>query len=202
MRRLISVLAMFLALCSCIGIDSKLTIRSDGTGTLELTYRIAQTVADLGRSGADKGPLPLPVSREDFERGLAGIKGVELKSIARTENETDITIRAVFAFDSIDSLAKIPAFSDAPPSVQVSGTRHTFSQLLAKAADQEMNQDSLQMLDAFFEGYAIKLIFEVPLAIQSYSLGTLSADKKTLTFTAPVKDLATARKDVAMSFTW
>jgi hypothetical protein len=128
MRRLILILAAVLLLCSCIGVDSKMTIRSDGSGTLELTYRISQAVADLGRSGADKGPLPLPVTREDFERGIAGVQGVTLKSISRTENETDITIRAVLGFDSVDSLAKAAAFRDAPPSVAVSGTLHNFSQ--------------------------------------------------------------------------
>jgi hypothetical protein len=202
MRRLIFLLASVLLLASCIGIDGKMTIRSDGSGILELTYKISQTIADLGRSGADKGPLPLPVSREDFERGIAGVQGVELRSISRTENETDITIRAILAFDSVESLARVAAFQDAPPAVAVSGTRHTFTQSITKAADQPISQESLEMLDAFFDGYSIKLVFEAPSTIQSHSLGTLSADKKTLTYSSTVKDLVTAKTDVEMSFSW
>ncbi len=196
------MLVSVLLLASCIGIDGKMTIRSDGSGILELTYRVSQTIADLGRSGADKGPLPLPVSREDFERGIAGVEGVELRSISRSETENDVTIHAVLAFNSVESLARVAAFQDAPPVITVSGSRRTFTQSITKASDQPISQESLEMLDAFFDGYSIKLVFEAPSAIQSHSLGTLSGDKRTLTYSSTIKDLVTAKTDVEMSFSW
>ncbi len=202
MRRFIHIAAAVLMLCSCIGVNGRMAIRADGSGTLELSYKISRAFADLGRAGTGSGPLPLPVLEEDFRRGLADVKGVELRSFSRTENEEDVSIRAVIAFDSVDSLEAVRSFGDAPPSISTAGSRKILTQLVSKAAGKEISADSLEMLDAFFPGYSVTLIYEAPSAIQAHSLGTLSSDKKTLTFTSSVKDLVTAKKDVIVSLTW
>jgi hypothetical protein len=202
MRKIALLLAATLTLGSCIGIDSKLAIRSDGSGTLSLTYRVSQFVADLGRASAEHGPAPLPVSREDFERGLQGVGGVTLKSFQRTADEKDITIRAEIAFDALESLAKVPAFRDAPPSLTESAGRHTFSQLVVKAPAEQISADTQQMVDAFFDGYAVTLRVQTPGPIQSSSAGTVSADKKELTYTASIKDLVSTKRDIVLTVTW
>lgn len=202
MRRTSILLIASLFLCSCVGVESRLVLRADGSGSLDLTYKVSQLIQDLGRSGTDKPIIPLPVTREDFERGLSGVPGVELRGFTRSENENDITIRAQISFDKIESLAKIAAFQDAPPEITVSGSTHSFSELIVKASAQDVSPDTLEMMDAFFSGYSVSLTVEVPSPIQSYAVGTLSADKKTLTFSAPVKDLVTAKRDVIFSLSW
>jgi hypothetical protein len=127
---------------------------------------------------------------------------VRLSSFSRSENEKDITVHVQLAFDNIDSLSRVAAFRGESLSLAVSGGRHTFTQLVAKAAAEEISPDSLQMLDTFFNGYTISLSFESPSPIQSFTLGLLSPDKKTITYTATVKELVTAKKDVVFSITW
>jgi hypothetical protein len=202
MRKIFFLLLGVALLCSCVGIDSKLFVRADGSGTLDLTYRVSQMIVDLGRSGTEKVDLPLPITKEDFQRGLQDVPGVRLSGFSRSENEKDITIHVQLAFDSVDALSRVAAFRGESLSIAVSGGQHTFTQTVAKAAAAEMSQDSLQMLDTFFNGYTISLSFEAPAPIQSFSLGQLSQDRKTLTYTATVKDLVTAKKDVVFSVSW
>jgi hypothetical protein len=159
-------------------------------------------IADLGSSGGEKIPLPLPVTREDFQRGLDGVTGVELRSFTRSENEKDITIHAELSFNRIESLAQVAAFQDSAPIQSVAGSTHTITQMIAKAQAVEPTQDSLDMLDAFFSGYAISMTVVAPAPIHSHSLGDLSADKKTLTYSAPIKDLVTAKADVILTLSW
>jgi hypothetical protein len=202
MRKLLLPLIGVICLCSCVGIESRLVVRADGSGTLDLTYRVSQMIADLGRSGSEKVDLPLPVTKEDFERGLQGVSGVRVSGFSRAENEKDITIHVQLSFDSIDSLSRVAAFHGESLSLSTSGTRHTFTQLVTKAETEEMSQDSLQMLDTFFDGYSISLAIEAPSPIQAYTIGKLSTDKRTLTYTASVKELVTAKSDVVLSLSW
>ncbi len=202
MRRCVLLLAAVLTLGSCVGIDSRMSIRADGSGTVALTYKVSQLVADLGRPSSDPPMAPLPIYREDFERGLQGVSGVALKSFQRIVSQKDITIRAEVSFDKVESLGKIAAFRDAAPILTSSGGRHTLTQTLVRAAPAELSEDSLQMIDTLFDGYTVSLGIQTPSPIQSSSAGVLSADKKELTFSAPVRDLVASKTDVVITLSW
>jgi hypothetical protein len=203
MRKLVVLCFIVVLLSSCISIDSRLTIRDNGSGTLQLTYRISQLVADLGVSSTGKPVIPLPVSRPDFERSLAAANGkVRLTSFDRSDNEKDITIRAEMAFDSLDALAKVDSFHDAALTVGTDGPRRTFSQVVARAAKQPLSDDSRRMLDALFDGYDLSFVLVAPQPIQDATLGTLSSDKKTLTYKTTIKDVVSTAQDLVMSARW
>jgi hypothetical protein len=203
MRKLVVLCFIVGLLSSCIGIDSRLTIRDNGSGTLQLTYRISQLVADLGVSSTGKPVIPLPVSRPDFERSLAATNGkVRLTAFDRSENEKDITIRAEISFDSLDALARVDAFHDAALTMGTDGPRRTFSQVVARAPKQPLNDDSKRMLDALFDGYDLSFVLVAPQPIQESTLGTLSPDKKTLTYKTTIKDVVSTAQDLVMSARW
>ena len=203
MRKIVLLCLTLVFLTSCIGIDSRLTIRENGSGTLQLIYRISQLVANLGLSSTGKSAIPLPVARSDFERSLAASGGkVRLVRFDRSENEKDITIRVELSFDSLDALAKVDAFQDADLRWSTEGTQHTFSQVVARTLTPPLNDDSKRMLETLFEGYEISYVLEAPQPIQDAPLGTLSADKKTLTYTTKIQDVMTTTQDLVMSARW
>jgi hypothetical protein len=203
MRKLVVLGFTVALLSSCIGIDSTLTIRDNGSGTLQLTYRISQLVADLGVSSTGKAVIPLPVSRPDFERSLAATNGkVRLTAFDRSENEKDITIRAEISFDSLDALAKVDAFHDASLTMGTDGPRRTFSQVVARAPKQPLSADSMRMLEALFDGYDLSFVLVTPQPIQDSTLGTLSSDKKTLSYKTTIKDVVSTTQDLVMSARW
>jgi hypothetical protein len=198
---LLCVAALFMV--SCVGIDSRLSIRDNGSGTLSLAYRVSQSVAQLGLSTAGKPVIPLPVTRSDFERSLAQANGkVRLTKFSRSENEKDITIAAELSFDSLESLSQVDAFHDADLKTGTDGSRRTFSQVIGRAMTTPLTDESKRMIDALFTGYDLSFTFDAPRPIQNASLGALSSDKKTLTYKTSVKDILTAQSDVVLSLSW
>lgn len=203
MRKIVILCIASVFLMSCVGIDSTMTVKEDGSGTLLLNYRVSQLVADLGATTSEKGIVPLPLARVDFERSLQAAQSkVRLTRFERTENEKDISIRAELSFDSIEALAKVDAFHDAELKLGTDGRRHTFSQLIAHAPAQPVTDDSLRMIDAFFDGYGLTFVIEAPQPIQQFTLGTLSSDKRVLTYTTSIKDLVRTRSDLVLSAGW
>ena len=203
MRKIVLLCLAVALLSSCIGIDSRLTVMDNGSGTLQLTYRISQLVADLGVSSTGRSVIPLPVSKTDFERSIASSNGkVRLARFDKSEDEKDITIHAELAFDSLDALAKIDAFRDADLKSGMDGAHRTFSQVVARTPRQPLSDDSRRMLEALFDGYDLSFVVVAPQPIQDSTLGTLSADKKTLTYKTTIKDVMTTTQDLVLTARW
>jgi hypothetical protein len=203
MRKIAALCAASLFLLSCVGIDSTMTIKDNGSGTLVLAYRVSQLVTHLGESTTGESPVPLPVSRADFERSIASAQGkVRLTRFEKSENEKDITIKAELSFDSLTALAQLDSFKDAKLTLTQNGSRRTLSQTIATAAKQPLTADSKAMLDELFEGYVLNFTIQVPNAILAAPIGTLSQDKKTLSYTASAKDVVGASNDIILSLTW
>lgn len=203
MRKIAILGVAVVLLASCVGIDSTMTIRDNGSGTLVLSYRVSQLVANLGDSSSGKGVIPLPLSRADFERSVATTNGkVRLTRFDRSENEKDITIRAELAFDSLDALAQVEAFKDEELKAGTAGGLHSLSQLVARAPSEPVTEDTLRMLDAFFDGYGLSFTIVTPQPMKSNTLGTLSADKKVLSYTTTIKDIVQTKSDVILNVTW
>jgi hypothetical protein len=90
-------------LSSCIGIESRLVLREDGTGTLTLSYKVSQFMKNIDVGREDKR-LPLPVSEEDFRRTAEGIEGLRLVDLNEREDDENVYIRAVLEFDSLNAV--------------------------------------------------------------------------------------------------
>ena len=58
------------------------------------------------------------------------------------------------------------------------------------------------MLETLFDGYEISYVLQAPQPIQSAPLGTLSLDKRTLTYTTKIQDVMTTTQDLVMSARW
>jgi len=203
MRKIVILCSALALLTSCIGIESRMTIQDNGSGTLVLTYRVSQLVTDLGVSSTGKSVVPLPLSRTDFERSIAPSGGkVRLTGFSRSENEKDVTVHAELAFDSVEALASVDAFRDAALTLASQGSQHSFSQVIVKKPRQPLSDDSKRMLDALFDGYDLTFVVQAPRAIKDSTLGTLSSDRRTLTYKTNVKDALTAGQDLVLKATW
>ncbi len=198
---LLCLLSVFLV--SCVGIDSRMTLRENGSGTLILTYRISQLVADLGVSTTGKAAIPLPVTRADFDRSLASSGGkVRLTRFDKSENAQDITVHAELAFDSVDALSSLDAFKDAELRYTSDGSSRILTQVIVRAPKEPLSEDTQRMMDALFDGYELSYTVEAPKPMQETTVGTLSADKRSLTYKASVKEIMMSKSDLVLSAKW
>jgi hypothetical protein len=203
MHKIAALCVAALLIVSCVGIDSRLTIRENGSGTLTLAYRVSQSIAQLGLSTAGKPVIPLPVSRSDFERSLAQTNGkVRLSRFDRSEDEKDITIKAELTFDSLEALSQVDAFHDADLKPGTDGSRKTFSQVIGHPMPTPLTDESKRMIDALFAGYDMSFTVETPRPIQSSSLGIVSGDKRSLTYKTSVKDVLSTKTDIILTLSW
>jgi hypothetical protein len=203
MRKIILVLVGTLLLASCVDIESRLALRGDGSGTLVIAYSISRQLADLGRTGADAPAVPLPVEREDFQRALSGVQGVRLASFWRSQNELEVSIRAEIAFASLEALARIEVLQEMQVRVEQDGGRRTLRMRVAPAAAKALSEDSLAMVDQLFEGRGLTFVVQAPAPVVSSGPGgQVSADRRTVTWTARMRDLVALPEDLVYSVTW
>ena len=106
-RRLCSLLAplgaLFLA-ASCVGVTADIRIKPDGSGTIDLEYRISGQAEGLGRLDGNEGWPIVPVGRADFERTVARIEGLRLRSYSARESGGDFVYTARLSFTGMGVL--------------------------------------------------------------------------------------------------
>jgi len=202
MRRIMLACLCLAALTSCVSVESRLAIRDDGAGTLTLAYRIPRAVADIGRSSGARATVLLPVEKADFERGLAGIPGVRLARYRRRVTEADVSVTAEIAFERVEDLAAVPSLVDAGFSLVESGGRRTLTQVVAGAPDLPPTPEGVAMADSLLAGGTCTVVVETPSPMTAGSVGVLSADRRTLTWTSTARELARRTASVVMTATW
>jgi hypothetical protein len=202
MRRILLACLCVALLVSCVDVESRLSIRNDGSGTLTLEYRIPRSVADLGRSPDKDAPVPLPVEKADFLRGIAGIPGVRLARYTRRADEENVSIHAEIAFKRLGDLANVPALRDAGLAVVEHGGTRTLTQVVAAAPESPPSAESLAMTDSLFAGGSVTVVLQTPAPMTPGPVGTLSADRRTLSWTSTIGDLARRTDSVVLTATW
>lgn len=201
MKRFFFFIIATLTLCSCIGIESQINFKKNGSGTLTFTYKISQMIKNLDTGSDEKNALPLPVSREEFNRTAEGIEGLKLLSINQREDEENIYIQAKMEFDRIESVNKIG--DQINFSLSVEGDTYIFRHIVFSAREnQEVSEDSKQMIETFFKGYELSYIIDAPSQIKSYSMGELAQDKKSLTYRITIPELLTSAEDKILEIKW
>jgi hypothetical protein len=202
MRRIILVSLCAAVLCSCIGVESRLTIGNDGSGTLSFDYRVPRDVAAYGRADGAELAVPLPVDRADFLRAIEDVPGVRLTRYSRRVKDDTVAIHAVITFRTIADLARVPALRDAGLAFTASGTAHTLTQVVAGPPGTAPTPESLALVDSLFAGAAITVAVTTPSPMTPGPVGTLSADRRTLTWTGSLGDLARRAGSVVLTATW
>lgn len=213
-RTLAGAVAAALMLSSCIGMDSRATFRSDGSGTLRIEYRVAKSLWDLGREGGSQGGrLPVVADEQELREALSRGKGLHVVAVSRREDAKDVFVAAEVRFERVEAFAETDAFADMPMSLERSGDDFVFRQAIAAAEDGQSTVgrgmaagDSYQELKEMFghllEGYEVVLSVAAPRPLKSYSAGELSGDRKSVTLRLPLESLAEIPKGTVFTVTW
>jgi hypothetical protein len=189
-------------LSSCIGIESEILLRQDGTGVLTLSYQISQFMKNID-AGREEKQLPLPVNEEEFVRTAEGIEGLRLTDIDEREDEENVYIRAELEFDSVDAVNALGRAGQIGITLENRGDTNMFRQVIfAGQEGEEITEDSLEMLETFFQGYDLVYAIILPTPVQSYTLGELSADSRTVTYTTTVPEILKASQPLVLEVVW
>jgi len=153
---------------SCLGVSAAVTVKADGSGKIELEYRVSQALESLGRLDGNESRPAVPVGRTDFERTAARIPGLTLskyvsKSVRNGSGGSDLVTNVTLDFKDLNSLA---AFLDGSgvraALVEENGSGKLLRLSLLEPSDSVTDPDLLALLREISAGYDFTVSFNLP----------------------------------------
>ncbi len=189
-------------LSSCIGIESEIRIRQDGSGVMTLSYTVSQFIKNIDTGRSEK-QLPLPVNEEEFRRSAERVEGLRLTKLEEREDEENVYIQAELEFDNVEAVNALGPEGQIGITLESRDGTTTFRQVIYEAPQgQEITEESLEMIKTFFEGYELVYSVTVPAEVRDYSLGVLGSDGRTVTFTITVPEILKAPEPLILEVVW
>ncbi|MCX7655625.1 MAG: hypothetical protein N2Z76_03765 [Treponemataceae bacterium] len=212
LKKKLSLVARFLGVClffsSCVGVQSNITIRQDGSGTILLVYQVSRMVESLGKLDGNEWFLPFPVGKIDFERTVTRIPGLSLRSYTSRQDEKNIIVQAELAFQNLEALR---TFLDTTGRLASFSTETDQKRLILRLSQgpATTDPDIQNVVRSVFGGYEISLTITTP-TIPTYEgrgigkgkVGTLVLTGQRLFFTAPTAEILLAPEVVEYSLSW
>ncbi|MFZ5367293.1 MAG: hypothetical protein ACOZCE_03570 [Spirochaetota bacterium] len=195
---------IIVSLSSCIGVNSNVSIRQNGSGTIQLEYRLSRMFEALGKLDGNEKQLPLPVGRTDFERTVNRVPGLALTAYSISQDEKDLLVKAELSFTSLDALA---GFLDAAgQSVRLvsDGGNRTMGLVLVRGI-KNVDADLASLVRTVFAGYTIDMRFNFPSTPTVSTVGNIGQAAVTGTsarYTSPVTDLVLSTEPVELRLSW
>jgi hypothetical protein len=164
----------FLPLCmvaivlnSCLGVSADITIKADGSGKIDLEYRVSRALESLGRLDGNEKMPTVPVGKTDFERTVSRIPGLRLshystKDIRNNSGGSDLVTKVTLDFR--DTTALLAFLDDAGSrATLVQEGQGAFLRLnLLDPSDGIINPDLLSLLREVSGGYDLTISFNLP----------------------------------------
>lgn len=198
-------LAILALLTSCVGIDTKVKISGGGSGTVSAEYRLSEELVSFGELEANKAMLPVPLTKADVENSLRTAPGLRLDSWSSRKDGTDLLIKTVISFDSLDSLMLYldPKGQLAKHSAGAEG--HSIVFTLGDRLP-SLDPDMKQVAQEAFAPYLFKFVVELPSAPKEASSSnpavTVRKEGNTVFFEGQMRDIVAEELPPSMTLSW
>jgi hypothetical protein len=202
-----------LALTACLGTEAGIDIKRNGSGTIDMAYRISNEMFMLGTTPGNESSPSLPVGKEDFERTFSRITGMEMTSYSEKEDERDRIFLIKAKFDSLDALVNFLDTHSRKVAIKHEGSATALS--IDLSMDNEfIDPDMAPILPVIFNGYYMDFKISLPRDCKvSYTdgngnklpalpYGETVAAAKSVSFRAPMADLLSGADAAIMTITW
>jgi hypothetical protein len=146
---------------SCIGISSEIILRRDGSGTIALEYRLSRELESLGRMDGNERWPPVPVGRADYERTVARVPGLALKSFNSSVEGNDVVNRVTLSFADTGALIRFLDASGQKASLSRENGHNRLSLLLADGGG-VFDPDLEELVTGASRGYSLTMRFSLP----------------------------------------
>jgi hypothetical protein len=197
---------------SCIGTGSLISLHSDGSGTIQLEYRLAMELEELGNLDGYDRWLPVPVGRADLERAADRVEGLRLVSFSVKEDGKDLVYSAKLDFDSPRALTAFLDASGRQVQLDMEKKRLVFTFGGAETPAENSEAGFRETVVSSFSGYEFSLALAMPAPVslrwldengaEAPNPGTCSVSGAALDFRSPMADLILLEKVRIMEITW
>jgi hypothetical protein len=160
-------------------VKADVVVKNDLSGTIDLVYTVSREFIAMGALDGNAAWPTLPVGRADFERSVARIDGLSLKSFRERTSGANQVFEASLHFDDPDAFAAFMSANGQSLVYENSGGKTKFTFVFNDGSG-TLDDDITSLAETAFEGYNFDWRIAVP------------GDKKT--FAATMASLLTSSK--------
>jgi len=217
--KLLLIILSSILLSSCFGMETRIILNEDGTGTVNLVYRVSQMLARFGTVSETSADLPLPVEREDFERVMTQLDGITLQRYSQEETEDNRIITADVEFSSLEALSILLGIDEnSDIEVEMNGEngrfRYTIFRVTEETVDGETGEgeetegerpvdpQSLALIQSLFADYRLSYTLEVPGQIDSSLPGSIEENGNSAAFDIAISEALATENDLVWEVVW
>jgi len=198
---------------SCLGVSADITIKVDGSGKIDLTYKVSQTLESMGRLDGNEKKPAVPVGRTDFERTVSRIPGLKLskyssKDVRNPSGGGDIVTNVTLDFKDTGALLAFLDSAGANAAIVQEGQGALLRLTLLDPSERVSNPDLLSLLQEVSSGYEFAITLNLP---RNAALTTIPASipaakavssGKKATFSIGMGELLGMKEGVALEIRW
>jgi hypothetical protein len=205
---------VLLSLCSCIGVNSDVLLKPDGSGTLILEYRISRVLESLGKQDGNARWLTIPVGKADFERTLERLPGLKMLSFSSREEGQDLVVTVKMEFKNLEALLRFFDITGKRVVSTMEGGINRLVLTLAEVQKGEPNRELGELFRRIAGPYRVRFNFTLPsegaLEVLDGSGNPLPVPEdssltprgKQVSCSIPVKAIMDAREGINLELRW
>lgn len=197
-RVFVLIAACVAALSGCVDVDAHVSLRDDGSGDIDLVYRIEATAYETAVFGTGSSRRAVPVTRADFDDAASQLPGLTVRShrIATEDGSVVVRVRLSFA----DHQTIIGLLGSDSVSIEQTGPTGTWRQIVAPANPVE--PATIGALLEALEPYRLSLRLTPGHSIEASTPGSVASDRRTAEYSVSLADIAAPAVDLVWTVTW
>lgn len=209
------VLAACLLFDACFGVKSALVIHRDGSGAIDMEYRVSKALLELGTQEGNEASPALPLGEKDFEDAANAIDGLKLIRYSTKSDGDDTLYRVNLEFAHFDALVRYmnaQGGAGAYFDYTEKAGKHILNIVLSP--DEADYDGGKEMIPVIFEGYTYDFKMSLPSKcdvrffnggaqqIETLSLGAVTVEPRSFTFSSPMSDIISMREAAGIEVQW
>lgn len=188
-------MTMIALFSGCLSTDTAITLKENGSGSIELAYTIDRAAWETGVFDDSDLARPIPVTRHEFDQAVLLIEGLTLRSHRTSETDESVVVTARLDFASVDDLRRFLGVD----SLEVDMDAGLWRQTVAPGEGADSPQ--AQALAESLAGYELRFRLDPPRSVVSTS-GDVVDNGAGATFVAPFESIVEARSALVWEVRW
>jgi hypothetical protein len=200
-------------LSSCLGVSAGITIKADGSGKIDLEYRVSQALESLGRLDGNERMPAIPVGKADFERSLARIPGLRLTNyssndIRNASGGSDLVTNVTLDFKDTGALLAFLDSTGSRAALVQDGEGKLLRLTLLEPSGGVLNPDLLALLREVSGAYEFGISLNLPgnasitMIPASVPAAKLVSNGKKVSFSIGMDELISLKEGLALEIRW
>ena len=188
--------AVFLS--GCLDVAARVEIRENGSGTIDLQYRIDAMAYDTGVFDDSETSGPFPVSRSDFQTAARSIDGLFLRRYRSSRQDGIQTVDVTLRFDSPEAL--VGFLGGESLSLESRQGETVWRQIVVPGGGSA--GPGADEFAAELDDYRITYVIDPDRPIIRASAGTIQGEGDAVEFSVSLGEIARATEETILEVVW